>query len=145
MRWGHLVAGLSVVLLIFVMGGCASKEKRAEGHFKKGFDYQNQGDLDKALEEYNKALELNPNYIQVYTNLGTVYLGKGNYDRAIQNFKKSLELNYLDKKAHYNIGVAYIYKGEAEKAEEHLKFLKSIRSEMGDALERKIAESKLSP
>jgi tetratricopeptide (TPR) repeat protein len=145
MRRGYLVAGLSVVLLIFVMGGCASKEKQAEGHFKKGFDYQNQGDLDKALEEYNKALELNPNYVQVYTNLGTVYLGKEDYDRAIQHFKKSLELNYLDKKAHYNIGVAYLYKGEAEKAEEHLKFLKNIRSEMGDVLERKIAESKLSP
>jgi tetratricopeptide (TPR) repeat protein len=145
MRRGYLFTGLSIVFMICILGGCASKEKRAEGHFKKGFVFQNQGNLDKALEEYNKALELCPNYVQAYTNLGTVYLGKGDYDSAIQQFKKSLELNYLDKRAHYNIGVAYIYKGEAEKAEEHLKFLKSIRSEMGDALERKIAESKLSP
>lgn len=145
MRRGYLIAGIWIVFLISVLGGCASKEKRAEEHFNKGFSYQNQGDLDKALEEYNKALELNPNYAQAYTNLGSIYVGKQDFDKAIQNFKKVLELNYLDKKAHYNLGMTYVYKGEPEKAEEHLKYLKSIRSEMGDVLERKIAESKQTP
>ncbi len=145
MRWGYLPVSLLILILFSLIVGCANKEKRAEEHFKRGFTYHNQGDLDKALEEYNKALELNPGYAQVYTNLGTIYLGKQDYDRAIANFKKVLEQNYLDKKAHYNIGLAYLYKGDVEKAKEEVKYLKSIRSEMGDALERKVAESKSSP
>lgn len=144
MRWGCLLMSYLVALLLAV-GSCANKEKQAEEHFRKGFSYQDGGDLNKAIEEYNKALELNPGYTQVYINLGTVYLGKQDYDRAIETFEKVLELNYLDKKAHYNIGLAYLYKGDLEKAKEEVKFLQSIRSEMGDALERKVAESESTP
>jgi len=100
--------------------------------------YQNQGDLDKAVEEYQKALQLNPNYTQVYTNLGAVYLEKEDYDRAIQQFNKVIELNYWDRKAHYNLGLAYLYKGDKKRAQEEAKFLQSLRSELGDALERRI-------
>jgi len=51
-----------------------------------------------------------------------------------------IELNYYDTKAHYNLGLTYLYKGEVEKAQEEMKFLKSIRSELGDVLEKKIGE-----
>lgn len=129
-----------VFFLIFGFLSCASKEKQAEEHFRKGFEHQNQGNLDEALEEYQKALQLNPNYTQVYTNLGTVYLGKQDYDQAIQQFKKVIELNYFDTKAHYNMGLALLYKGEVEKAQEEVKYLRSVRSEFADALERKIGE-----
>ncbi len=145
MRWGYLIGSLLGLLLMCSFSGCVSKEKQAEKHFKKGFQHQDQGNLDKALEEYQKALELNPNYAQVYTNLGTVYLGKKDYDQAIESFKKVIELNYWDRKAHYNLGLVYLYKGEIEKAKDEEKFLKSIRSDLGDALQRKIAEAESLP
>ena len=140
MRWGDILKSFLILFLIFGFLSCTSKEKQAEKHFKKGFEYQDQGNLDKALEEYGKALQLNPNYTQVYTNVGTVYLEKKDYDKAIQQFKKVIELNYWDRKAHYNLGLVYLYKGEVEKAKEEVKFLKSIRSELGDILEKKIEE-----
>ncbi len=138
MRWGDVFKSFLFLFLIFGFLSCSSKEKRAEEHFKKGFEYQNQGDLDKALEEYQKALQLNPNYVKVYTNVGTIYLEKKDYDQAIQQFKRVIELNYYDTKAHYNLGLAYLYKGEKDMAQEEMKFLKSIRSEFGDVLEEKI-------
>jgi len=140
MRWGDVFKSFLVLFLIFGFLSCSSKEKRAEEHFKKGFVYQDQGNLDKALEEYGKALQLNPNYTQVYTNVGTVYLEKKDYDKAIQQFKKVIELSHWDTKAHYNLGYAYLKKGEVEKAQEEVKFLKSIRSELADALEKRIGE-----
>ena len=138
MRWGDILRSFLLLLVIFGFLSCASKEKQAEKHFRKGFVYQNQGNLDKAVEEYQKALQLNPNYTQVYTNLGAVYLEKQDYDRAIQQFNKVIELNYWDRKAHYNLGLAYLYKGDKKRAQEEAKFLQSLRSELGDALERKI-------
>ncbi|MGQ9630130.1 MAG: tetratricopeptide repeat protein [bacterium] len=38
------------------------KNLMAEEHFIKGNDYFTQGQFDKAIEEFNKVLELNPNY-----------------------------------------------------------------------------------
>jgi lipoprotein NlpI len=131
--------------LIFGLVSCASKEKQAEKHFRKGFEYQSAGQVDKCIEEYEKALQLNPGYAQVHTNLGTVYMGEENYDRAIHHFKKTLELNVYDTKAHYNLGFAYLKKGEADKAQEEVKFLKSVRSELGDVLEEKIEERQPAP
>lgn len=145
MRWGDLFKRFLLLFLIFGFVSCASKEKQAQEHFKKGFGYQNAGNSEKAIEEYQKALELNPNLAQAHTNLGTVYLGQGDYDKAIGHFKRVIELNYYDTKAHYNLGLAYLYKGEVEKAREEVKFLKSLRSEFGDVLERKIKERESMP
>jgi tetratricopeptide (TPR) repeat protein len=143
MRWGDLLKSFLLLIVVIGLSSCASKEKQAEKHFRKGFDYQNQGNLEQAIQEYQKALELNPDYAQAHTNLGTVYLGKGDYDQAIGHFKRTLELNYYDSKAHYNLGLSYVYQGELEKAKEEMKFLKSIRSELGDALERKLKEKEI--
>ncbi len=145
MRWGDLFKRFLLVFLIFGFVSCASKEEQAQEHFRKGFGYQNGGNSEKAIEEYQKALELDPNLAQAHTNLGTVYLGQEDYDKAIDHFKKVMELNYYDTKAHYNLGLAYLYKGEVEKAQEEVKFLKSLRSEMGDILEKKIEEKEPAP
>jgi tetratricopeptide (TPR) repeat protein len=144
-RCGYVLISLLLCVCLCVIAGCANKQKQTEKHFKKGFQYQAQGNLNKALEEYQRALELNPRYVQVYTNLGTVYLGMKDYDRAIENFKKVIEFNYWDKKAHFNLGMAYLYQGEIEKAEAEVAFLKSLNSDLGGALERKIAERKSTP
>jgi tetratricopeptide (TPR) repeat protein len=145
MRWGDLLKSFLLLVLVFGFLSCASKEKQAQKHFRKGFEYQNAGNSEKAIEEYKKALELNPNLAQAHTNLGAVYLGQESYDLAIQHFKRVMELNYYDTKAHYNLGLAYLYKGEVEKAQEEVKFLKSLRSELGNVLEKKIGERQPTP
>jgi tetratricopeptide (TPR) repeat protein len=137
MRRGDLLKSFLLLVLIFGFLSCASKEKQAQRHFRKGFEYQNAGNSEKAIEEYKKALELNPDLAQAHTNLGAVL--------AIQHFKRVMELNYYDTKAHYNLGLAYLYKGEVEKAQEEVKFLKSLRSELGNVLEKKIGERQPTP
>ncbi|UCB52278.1 MAG: tetratricopeptide repeat protein [Candidatus Zixiibacteriota bacterium] len=140
MRWGDFLRSFLALFLISAFLSCESKEKQAEKHFRQGFSYQNQGDLDQALEEYEKAVQLNPGLTKAYTNAGAIHLQRENYDRAIQKFQKVIERSQWDTKAHYNLGYAYLKKGEVEKAQKEVEFLKSLRSELGDALERKIEE-----
>jgi lipoprotein NlpI len=133
-------------LIFILMSGtltCSSKEKQAQKHYMKGFEYHNQGLVEKAIEEYQKALKLNPNYIEAYMNIGAIYVDEKEYDQAIQQFKKVVEINYYYGKAHYNLGMVYLYKGEKEKAQEELKILKSMGSGLGDNLEKKISEDSL--
>ena len=140
MRWKNLFNGCLIFLLICGSLTCSSKEKQAQNHFKKGFEYHNQGSVEKAIFEYQQALKLNPNYIEVYMNLGAIYVDKKDYDQAIQQFNKVIELNYYYGKAHYNLGLVYIYKGQKDKAQEESKILKSMGSGLADNLERKIVE-----
>jgi len=140
MRWENIFKSFLIFILIFGSFTCTSKEKQAQNHFKKGFEYHNQGFVEKAIEEYQQALKLNPNYIEAYMNIGAIYVDKKDYDQAIQQFKKVIELNYYYGKAHYNLGLINLYQGEKEKAQEELKILKSMGSGLADNLEKKISE-----
>jgi tetratricopeptide (TPR) repeat protein len=140
MRWGDFLRSFLAVFLVFAFLSCASREKQAEEHFRQGFKYQSQGDLDKALEEYDKAVQLDPGLIKAHTNAGAIYLQREEYDRAIEQFQKVIQRSQWDTKAHYNLGFAYLKKGEVDKAQEEVEFLKSLRSELGNALEKKIGE-----
>jgi tetratricopeptide (TPR) repeat protein len=138
MEWRNVFKFLPILFLIFCFLSCASKEKQAEKHFKAGFGYQDQGNLDKAIEEYKKATELNPNHLQAHMNLGTVYIEQKKYDQAIDEFNTVVKLNYYWGKAHYNLGYIYLLKGEKEKAQEELKILKSMGSGLADRLKERM-------
>jgi Flp pilus assembly protein TadD len=138
MKWGNILKSFLVFFFIFGFLGCASKERQAEKHFKQGFEYQDQGNLDKAIEEYKKTIELNPNHWQAHMNLGVVYLEQKKYDQAVEEFNAVVKLNYYYGNAHYNLGYVYILKGEKEKAQQELKILKMMGSGLADRLEERM-------
>ena len=49
------------------------------------------GDYDRAIADYNKALELDPKDATAYNNRGYAYRQKGDYDKAIADYDKALE------------------------------------------------------
>jgi Flp pilus assembly protein TadD len=125
-------------LLVSLSLSCSNKEEQAQKHYKKGFEFHNEGALDKAAEEYQEAIKLNPSLMEARMNLGAIYVNKKEYDNAIQQFKKVVELNYLNARAHYNLGMVYIYQGDKDKANEELKILKNIGSDLADNLQKKL-------
>lgn len=61
------------------------------------------GNLDKAVELFNQAVEIDPNYTESYNNLGFAYYRKGEYRRAEEFFKKALEIDPNFEKARSNL------------------------------------------
>ena len=78
--------------------------------------YHNKGDYDHAIEDCNKAIELNPNHTEAYNNRGNNYSVKGEYDRAIVDYNKALALNPDFVGAYYNRGITYHDKGDYDRA-----------------------------
>jgi tetratricopeptide (TPR) repeat protein len=64
------------------------------------------GDLDGAIAEYHKAIEIDPGLDLAHNNLGATLRRKGDLDRAIAKFKTAIALAPRYALAHYNLGSA---------------------------------------
>ena len=84
--------------------------------FYFGLTRQNQDDQERAIEHYDKALELKPDFAGAYNNRGIAYASKGDPDRAIQDYDKALELEPDLAEAYNNRGNAYVSKGDPDRA-----------------------------
>ncbi len=69
-----------------------------------------------ALEDYNRAILLEPNNHQFYHNRGIAIAKMGNLKGAIENFQKALELDPKDLQSYHNLGAAYVESGEFNQA-----------------------------
>ncbi|MBI5892312.1 MAG: tetratricopeptide repeat protein [Deltaproteobacteria bacterium] len=61
--------------------------------FEKGYQHWLNKEYDSAIEAYTKAIALNPNLAQAYSNRGVAYAYKGQYDRAIEDYNKAIALD----------------------------------------------------
>ena len=71
------------------------------------FVYNSNCNYAKAIEGYEKAIELKPDYASAYHNLGIVYRKQGNFDKSIESYEKAIELDPDDASVYYNLGIAY--------------------------------------
>jgi tetratricopeptide (TPR) repeat protein len=69
--------------------------------------------------EYQKAIEIKPDYAKGYYNIGSVYREKKKTDEAITSFQKALEINPSFPEAHYSLAAMYYEKQEFKLAVEH--------------------------
>ncbi|MBI5375256.1 MAG: tetratricopeptide repeat protein [Candidatus Schekmanbacteria bacterium] len=74
-----------------------------------GNAYFDNGQFDKAITEYEKALEKIPNDADVRTDFAICYRNMGNYDKAVQEFEKAAASNPMHVNSRYNAGVVYYY------------------------------------
>lgn len=93
-----------------------STERRAPGKevlklFNLGVYYQKQGNTVKAIEEYGRVLELDPDNAEAHNNLGVIYKEQNDLDKAEMHFTHIISLNPAMDEAHNNLGLIYYLKG----------------------------------
>ncbi|HXH18908.1 MAG TPA: tetratricopeptide repeat protein, partial [Chitinophagales bacterium] len=77
--------------------------------------------LDVSIREYNKALEIFPDYADAYGQRGLAYYRKGESDKAEADYKRAIELEVGQWKVYNNLGVIY---GERNNLPEAMKYFK---------------------
>lgn len=80
-------------------------------------EYQQSGETAKAIEEYNKVIELNPHIPNPYHNLGNLFFEKKQYAEAEQYFYKALEVDPSFGYSYSALLKLYTETGNTEKAE----------------------------
>jgi tetratricopeptide (TPR) repeat protein len=77
--------------------------ENAAGLNKLGMRHGKTGDIDRAIECFKKAAEIDPSYAESYNNLGFAYYMKKDYEQAEKYFRKTLEIDPSHKKARANL------------------------------------------
>jgi tetratricopeptide (TPR) repeat protein len=62
-------------------------------HNRRALSCRELGDHAGAQTWLLRALELNPNYVEAYVNLGLLYRKSGNLTEAVQTWERALQLN----------------------------------------------------
>jgi len=86
----------------------------APAHFNLGLAYTNLGRVDRAKDAYRKALELDPDLVEAWVNLGGALLLKWDFKGALEANREALKRRDDMVLAHYNMGQAHLYLGDAE-------------------------------
>jgi tetratricopeptide (TPR) repeat protein len=59
-------------------------------HNALGFSLFNDGRIDRAIAEYEKAVKLQPGYVTAWNNLGNAYEKKKNLPKALKAYEQAL-------------------------------------------------------
>jgi tetratricopeptide (TPR) repeat protein len=81
--------------------------EQAENYKKRGDVFYEQKQYDKAIDEFTKAIKIDPDYLAAYYNRGLANLDMNLYYKAIVDFDMVIMMKPDDKDSYFNRGLAY--------------------------------------
>jgi len=88
-----------------------------EEYFEQAVNAFGDDKLDEAIENYRKALEIDPDYQDALHGVGMALFNSGKVDEAIATAKKLIEIDKDDILAHTSLSMFYQAQGRIEEAE----------------------------
>jgi len=98
-------------------------------YFNSGNVKYGLGDLQGAMEDYNNAIELDPEFSMAYNNRGIVKYGLGDSKGAMEDYDKTLELDRKSSLAYSNRGNVKKALGDLQGAMDDYKMAREINPE----------------
>ncbi len=81
-----------------------------------GACYSEIGPIDLAIKAFHRAIEIKPDYAEVYFNLGVVFQKNGQINDAFNCYEKAIDINHAYPQAHNNIGMINLNNRELDAA-----------------------------
>jgi tetratricopeptide (TPR) repeat protein len=90
---------------------------KARKEFNKALAASEKNDSQRAIEHLKRAIEIDPDFMEAYNNLGARYLHTNQPQEAAQQFEKAIQLDSSSAKAHSNLALAYLMLQRFDEAE----------------------------
>ncbi|MUP44638.1 tetratricopeptide repeat protein [Gramella sp. BOM4] len=97
-----------------------------------GQSYSRTLQFEKAIEPYEKLLELGEGSEFILENLAKAYRTTGQDENAIETYKKMLDINDANASVHSNLGVLYLNQNKPDKAQQHFTMALLIKKQPVD-------------
>lgn len=119
-------------------------QRLAKSNYSVGCSYIDENQLEKAQIHLEKAVELDPQFINAWNNLGSVYFNLGKILLAIECFKKAISIDFHSNTAYFNLIRIYLQTQQYTQASDVLnKYLEeNNENKMASLLKALIFEAK---
>jgi tetratricopeptide (TPR) repeat protein len=107
-----IIAGCTAV----IQANRDTPQRLATAHNNRAVAFKAKGEFDRALQDYDESIHLNPDVPNVYNNRGVIYRIKGDYARAVQEYGKAIALKGDYMAAFFNRAMALSDMGQFESA-----------------------------
>ncbi len=126
-----------LLALLFVIAPTAQAQnaRTAKEHVKRGIMRFSRGDIEGAINSYEKALEINPQFADALFHRGKARRAKGDLNGAISDYEASVEIDPRLAENNRDIASAYFNRG----------FIRTNGLEISDALADFDAAVKFNP
>ncbi len=113
-------------ILFLALTSCSTvpvqnEQKEADFHYKMGIASLGEGNLQSAFVEFQKTLQLDPNYKDALVNLGYIHLQFEEFEKAKELFLRAISIDPQFSDAYTYLGITYIKMRQWKKAIDPLK------------------------
>ena len=117
----------------------------ADAHNNLGSALIDQGRLDEALSEIEKAVKIRRNFALAHYNMAVIYFKKGQLSEAYNKLLEAYQLDPTNADVHISLGVVYLdHFHDKEKALTHIKEALRLNPKHKQAEEMRKTINKLS-
>jgi len=103
-------------LFLLLATGAALQAQSARQYFRAGEEFAKKLNFRDAIEQFSKAIELDPDYDKAYIQRGIAYTKVDDFEKAARDFDRAIVFNEKDAELYYFSGAAYQMQGELETA-----------------------------
>jgi len=111
----------------------ACTSENAVAHNDLGYALFQKKRLDEAIEHFQQALRIKPDYAEAHHNFGNAWLQKGRADEAIVQYEEALQINHQDARSHNNLGYVLLQKKRVDEAIVHFQQALQVNPEYTEA------------
>jgi tetratricopeptide (TPR) repeat protein len=97
---------------MLIEAGYGTTTALAIAYNNRGNAYVAKGDFDRAIQDFERSITLDPTYIKPRNNRGVAHMKKGEHDLAIAAFDEAIRLNPNYGGAFANRAAAYVKKND---------------------------------
>jgi tetratricopeptide (TPR) repeat protein len=114
-------------------GAIALKPDSMVAHYKRGYVYQSQNELEAALRDFRSATEIDPSSLRALESIGDINVALGRFERALERYEAFIALDDRNARVLYKLGLARYRAGRTTTAVEPLQQALAIDPAMGEA------------
>jgi tetratricopeptide (TPR) repeat protein len=107
---------VNLLVLVSLSGAGAALAATAGSHYTKGVEFFKKRYYDQAIQEFTKAVEINPKFAKAYAVRGVIYAAQGRFNEAMADSDKALEINPRLALAYETRALGYYAKRNFDKA-----------------------------
>ncbi len=98
----------------------------------RGMELEARGDINAALADYSKSIEIDSNFYFGYYNRGNVFYDLKMYNKAINDYSKTVQLNSKYVNAYVNRGLCFLETKQYDKAINDFQYALKLDSTQAD-------------